>query len=255
MDYASVCYKKSCISQVIIRIDFLEFIDSKALFDEDIERSLIVNFPKKGMQQIIRFQTMNFTVDPSGAKTEGSTQEGLQQEFSNFDGNKIVLSNKFIVLELNKYSKYEIELTKLFPVLRNLMTRTRLTAMRTGIRYINMFEKNGIKPQKGYFNSPVSALADSKICNAGKAVPIRAMALNEFVVDDMRLNFRYGQYNQQYPRPIKQVSFVLDYDCFCEEPLSGYDGIVEHINKGHDAIQELFENSITDKLRKVMTDE
>lgn len=254
MDYSTICYKRSCLSQVIIRLDFLEFIDSRILFNDAVEKVLLPNFPKKGMQQLIRFQSMNFTVDSSGAKTERTTKDGLQQEFLNSDGNKIVLSNQFVVLELNKYTKYEDELGKFIPVLRMIMAETQLTAMRTGIRYINEFGKNGIKPQKNFFTTPASAFADTRILNGKKIIPIRAMALSEFIIDDMHLNFRYGQYNPQYPQPMKQVSFVLDYDCFCEEPLKGLEIILEHINKGHDAIQELFEASITEKLKKVMQD-
>ena len=254
MDYSTICYKKTCLTQVIIRLDFLEFIDSQILFNDSVEKVLLPNFPKKGMQQLIRFQSLNLTVDPNGARTERSARDGLQQEFVNSDGNKIILSNQFIVLELNEYTKYEDELEKFIPVLRTIMSETQLTAMRTGIRYINEFGKNGIKPQKSYFTTPASAFVDARVTNGQKTIPRRAMALSEFIVDDMHLNFRYGQYNPQYPQPIKQVSFVLDYDCFCEEPLKGLEAMLQHINKGHDAIQELFEASITDKLKKVMLD-
>lgn len=252
MDYSNICYKNSCLSQVIIRLDFLEFINSKCLFNEDVEKVLLPNYPKMGMQQIIRFQTMNFTVDPEGAKTERTRQDGIQQEFVNSDGNKIILANKYIVLEINKYASYEIELNKFVPVLKAIMTKTQLTAIRTGIRYINEFGHNGIKVQKSYFTMPSAAFVDTKILNGEKAIPIRTMALNEYAVGDMRLNFRYGQYNPQYPQPIKQISFVLDYDCFCEESLRGLESMLEHINRGHEAIQELFESSITEKLRRVM---
>ena len=84
MDYSTICYKRSCLSQVIIRLDFLEFIDSRILFNDAIEKVLLPNFPKKGMQQLIRFQSMNFTVDSSGAKTERTTKDGLQSQLPMF---------------------------------------------------------------------------------------------------------------------------------------------------------------------------
>lgn len=255
MDYSNICYKRSCISQVIIRLDFSDFLESKILFSDSVEKIIIPNFPQKGMQQLIRFQTMNVMFDDSDAKTEKTARDGLQQEFANSEGNKVVLSNKFIVLELNKYTKYEEVNEKFIPILRTIMDEIDVTVVRTGIRYINEFGKDGIKPQKGYFNNPTLALADSKTFSNESIHPIRVMALNEYNVGDMKLNFRYGQYNQQYPQPIKQMNFVLDYDCFCEEPLHGLESIITHIEKGHDAIQILFENTITDKLRKVMKGE
>ncbi len=252
MDYSKVFYKNSCLTQVIIRLDFREFIDSPLLFNGDIEDVIIPNFPQKGMQRLIRLEMMNIVADPSGSRTEKTTQDGIQQEFASIDNNKVILSNKFIVLEVNKYSKYENELSKLIVILKYIMAKTAVTATRTGIRYINLFTDEGIKPQKGYYNAPVNAFADIKASQADGIHGIRTMALSEFIIDDMHLNFRFGQPNNHYPQPIKKMSFVLDYDCYCEEPLTGLERIIEHLNKGHDSIQMLFETTITDKLRKVM---
>ena len=78
------------------------------------------------------------------------------------------------------------------------------------------------------------------------------MAMNEYIIDDMHLNFRFGMYNPQYPHTMKKTNFVLDYDCFCDEAVAGFEIILEHINKGHDSIQSMFESSITNQLRRVM---
>lgn len=81
---------------------------------------------------------------------------------------------------------------------------------------------------------------------------VRSMCLNEYRVDDMRLNFRYGMYNPHYPNIMREASFTLDYDCFCDSVLSGFDDIMLHVIKGHNEIQSLFELSITDALREKM---
>lgn len=255
MDYSEICYKKQCLTQVIIRFDFLEFIENSILFNDNVEKVVVPIFPKRGMQQIVRFQTMNLIVDSDETKTERSTREGLQQEFVNAYGNKLILANKFIVLEINEYTKYEDQINILVPVLSAIMSKSQLTAVRTGIRYINEFGANGLKVQKSFFASPVAAFADTKILSGEKTLLIRSMALSEYIIEDMKLNFRYGQYNPEYPKPMKKARFVLDYDCFCEEPAKGIESMLEHINKGHDAIQDLFEHSITEKLKKVMRDE
>ena len=78
------------------------------------------------------------------------------------------------------------------------------------------------------------------------------MALDEYYYDDMHLNFRYGMFNSNYPNPIKEMEFALDFDCYCDEALNGISNIIEHINTGHEKIQNLFEESITDALRGVM---
>lgn len=249
MDYDQICYQKSCLSQVIIRVDFLEFIENNILFDSSVEKEVIKHFPKKGMQQLLRFQTMNVIADSNGARTEKSTRDGIQQEFSDTNNNKIILSNKFIVFEINKYIKYEDVLGVFLPVFRTLYSNSKFTSMRTGIRYINFFNEESIKPQKNYFTNSVGSLLDSKQAD-NKC--IRSMAMNEYIIGDMHLNFRYGMYNPQYPQAMKKTNYVLDYDCFCDEAVVGYETILGHINEGHDSIQRLFENSITDQLRKVM---
>lgn len=121
--------------------------------------------------------------------------------------------------------------------------------MRTGIRYINLFGEEKIKPQKKFFVPNVGALLETRFSDDGF---IRSMAMNEYLVDDMHLNFRYGMYNPQYPQPMKKLNYVLDYDCFCNDALDDFDIMKSCIQKGHDAIQNKFENSITEQLRKVM---
>ena len=250
MNFASKRYKRTALSQVIIRLDFHEFIDNNKLYCDEVENAILPSFPRKGMQQLIKFQTMNVTFNPIGSKTENTTIDGIQQEFSNTFGNKLILSNKFLIMEINQYSSYENALSAFTPVLKAVFAQSLPTVIRTGVRYINIYNDDSIKPQKNYFTSPVSALMDAKLTSDGKC--IRALNLTEYVIDDMRLNFRYGQFNPQYPQVMKKPHFVLDYDCFSESSIQGYEGIMEHVNKGHDEIQKLFEASITETLKKVM---
>lgn len=249
MNYDEICYKRSCLSKVIMRFDFLEYIDEGILFGTDVEKEVLKNFPKKGMQQLIRFQTMNVIAEPKGTRSEQSTRDGIQQEFSNADGNKFFLSNKFLIVEINRYTKYDDVINVFRPVLKSLISKIQLTSMRTGIRYINVFSDDGIRPQKNFFITSVGSLLDTKM---DEKKCIRSMAMNEYVFDDMHLSFRFGMYNPQYPQFIKKTNYVLDYDCFCDIAVVGFDAIMSHIQKGHDSIQKIFEESITDQLRKVM---
>lgn len=244
-----ICYKRSCLSQVIIRLDFLEYIEANVLFGSDVEKEILNYFSKKGMQQIIRFQTMNVISEPKFTRSEQTTREGVQQEFTSADGDKIIISNMFVIIEINNYTKFEDVLNMFVPMLKVLLQKKNLTAMRTGIRYINFFCDDRIKPQKRFFTQSVGSLLDVK---QGSNNCVRSMAMNEYVVGDMRLNFRFGMYNPQYPQLMSKPNYVLDYDCFCDVALAGFDEMIKHIKSGHDSIQKMFENSITDHLRKVM---
>jgi uncharacterized protein (TIGR04255 family) len=249
MELEKICYAKTCINQVILRIDFLEFIDNNIVFDSEVTKKTLSIFNKMGLKQIIRYQTMNFVSEKNKTISEQTFTEGFQQEFINADGNKIILSNKFIILEINMYKTYEDTLELFLPILKALFEKKQLTSLRTGIRYINIFNENQIKPQKKYFISSISPFINTKHKNNNC---IRSIGINEYTIGDMHLNFRYGIYNPKYPHPIKKTDFILDYDCFCDEAVTGYEEICNHLNKGHNEIQRLFEESITDQLRKVM---
>ena len=254
MEYSKICYKNSCLSSVLIRLDFLEFVNNDIIFNHDVEKLMLTNFPKKEMQQQALFHTMNLLVDKDGTTTRREVKEGIQQEFKDLNGNSFTISNMYVTLQLRMYTTYENELSKLKPVLSKIMQSGNVIASRTGIRYVNLFDQSRIKPQKGFFNSQIGALFDSKLGCEDSVKPIRIMSLNEFVIDDMRLNFRYGHYNTRYPQVLNDKNFVLDYDCFCEDNLDEFDSVINHLEKGHYAIQKVFEASITDKLRKVMND-
>ena len=252
MDYSEKCYEKTALSQVLIRLDFHEFLDNNSLFCDDIENKIMPYYPNKGKQKIINQQTVNVQIDPNTNKAMSMNRilEGLQRTYNDRYGNKFILSNKYVCVECNHYTTYECLMNSFSSILKAILLKNQITITRTGVRYINIFNDDSIKPQKRYFASPVSALMDTKAFINDNC--IRSLNLTEYLIDDMRLNFRYGMHNPYYPRPIKRPHFVLDYDCFCDSVLQGYENVIERINIGHDAIQDKFESSITDSLKKVM---
>ena len=89
--------------------------------------------------------------------------EGIQREYFTNDGvNKLVLSNKFIVFEINKYSSFEVHKQWFQSILLEFFQRNRVSANRTGIRYINMFQQPRVKLQKKFFTQPIYFKDDLK---------------------------------------------------------------------------------------------
>ena len=247
-----ICYKKSSIQQMIIRLDFLKFESSEIIFNDAVLKAIVDSFPQKGKQQIIKYNNLSIVDGINGTKANKSTVEGIQQDFSNYDNNKIIISNTFVILEINQYTSFEDTISVFEPVLHALFMNTHLTIIRTGIRYINTFDNNSFKPQKSFFSKDIAFVLDYKNVQSNKMQYLRSMNLIEYRVGDMRLNFRYGLFNPIYPEPIRDNSLVLDYDCYCDEAINDITNIMKHINNGHDSIQLLYENSITDKLRDLM---
>lgn len=260
-DYSSICYKNSFLKQVIVRIDFLQFVPTKKTFNETIEKEILSIFPRRGKDQIIRFNSINVVFDESSngvPNTNGEVFEGIQREYTTNDGsNKLILTNKFIVFEINDYSNFEEHRQWFQSIILVFFQKNRVTANRTGIRYINMFEQSKIKLQKKFFIPEIAASLYTKITSSNDDEPrmVRSMHLAEYRIDDMIMNFRYGMFNPEYPNLMKKNDFVLDFDFFSNDVIDSSDGIFHVLDRGHYEIQALFERSITNSLKKVMNDE
>lgn len=259
-NFSSICYKNNFLNQVIIRVDFLQFVPTEMIFESSIEKEILKIFSRRGKDQIIRFNSINVVFDE---KTNGVTNangevfEGIQREYVTNDGlNKLILSNKFIIFEINKYSNFETHKNWFQAILLAFFQKNRVSAERTGIRYVNMFQHPRVKLQKNFFSPEINASLYTKIVpTANTPSMIRSMHITEYVIDEMVLNFRYGMYNPEYPNLMKKNDFVLDFDFFSNEIVDSVDGILYILDKGHREIQSLFERSIQDSLREVMNNE
>jgi len=259
-NYDSIKYKKSFLNQVIMRLDFLQFAPTNQVFANDIDKSILNFFPRRGMDQIIRFNEINFVIGPNTPlinNTQGDYLEGIQREYYSLNQkNKLILSNKFLIFEINNYSDFEELQLWLHSIVNPFFLKNQLTVVRTGIRYINIFDSKRIKIRKNMFSPEIASIISTKRFQETKEVMlIRSMNVTEYQVNGMHLNFRYGLFNPQYPNPFDDNSFALDYDCYTEEPIEAAEDILRCIEIGHNAIQMSFESSITDSLRKVMHNE
>lgn len=259
-EYSSICYKNNFLNQVLVRIDFLQFVPTDMTFYESIEKEILKTFPHRGKDQIIRFNSINVVFDPTNnglPNANGEIYEGIQREYSTIDGtNKLILTNKFMVFEINNYSKFEVHKQWFQSILFAFFQKNRISVNRAGIRYINIFEQSRLKLQKNFFTTEIAASLYSKIASDEEAPKIiRSMHMTEYRIDEMTMNFRYGMFNPEYPNLLKKNDFVLDFDAFSNEVIDSADGIIHVIGKGHREIQSLFEKSITDSLREVMQNE
>ncbi len=257
--YDAIKYNKTFISQVICRVDFLNYIKNEEIFDQIIIDKITEFFPKKEMEQVIKFNTIKIEGDssPASANIHGSSIEGLQNTFTNREGtNKIILSNKFLIFDYKQYDTFETLLDCFSSVIKNIeATLEKFSSLRIGLRYINVMSTDKLKIQKGFFCPNVAYATSNNIVELDVQFKlIRSMQTAEYRVDNMMLNFRFGLYNPNYPSKVIKKDFILDYDCFIQEIISNSNEIIEYIKRGHNSIQIMFESSITSKLRAVMND-
>lgn len=250
VDYTAIKYEKNFLRQVIIRLDYLQFLDSDSLFSADLEKTILKSFPRREMTQRIQFNDINVALDQD--KTKRVTREGLQKQY--YTGkNKLTLTNKFIIFDISEYSSFNELLPPVTEILHTLFSNNIITSSRVGIRYINIIDSSKIKIRKNMFSPSIAAiLGASELTNKEDIHLLRAMGMNEYEISRMTLNFRYGLFNPDYPNILSSNSFSLDFDCYTSDPFETEQDIVKCIIDGHDSIQELFEASIAEPLRKVM---
>lgn len=237
MEFKTIKYKKSFISKVICRIDFLDIIPTEDFFNSSVISEITKNFARKEKDELTTFKTIN----------------GIQQTYTTSDGqNKIIISNKFIIAEFSNYRTFEDFKDKIKNIISSIYSIRKITAERTGLRFINFFDSDK-KIYKNMFNPLVAnALTPIIAPKIDEIIPVRSMHLTEYRSDNLIINFRFGLYNKSYSKAIRTNDFVLDFDCFTNEGFQSSEDILRCIESGHDKIQYLFENSITDKLRAVM---
>lgn len=258
INYDSIEYKNNILHQVIIRVDFTQFIATELVFNSTVDKEILNHFPNKGMAQIVRYNTLTEHYEPGNTSPEHNlySKEGQQREYISKDKkNKLVLSNKHIVFEINLYENYEQICSFIKPIFEVLFSQTHLLTKRVGVRYINILNSDKMPIRKKYFSNEISSIINTNAFKDNSDISlIRSMQSCEYIVDDMILCFRYGLYNPQYPGMIANNSFSLDYDCYTGELFDTSESVIKTINKGHKYIQVLFESSITDSLRKVMNE-
>lgn len=254
-NYDAIKYDHAFLHQVILRVDFIQFLETKKLFSDDMEIAILKQFPMRGIDKKVSFDAINVEINANKMSVNNArkeTIEGIQREY-NKGKNKVILSNKSLIYDIKEYDKFEIHYRNFTDILQALFRNWNITSSRIGIRYINIYETDRIKLRKNMFSQEISATLNAKALASDEELLLtRALCLNEYQISNMHLNFRYGLYNPDYPNPLSKGNFSLDYDCFTTEPMDSMDAILQCVIRGHDAIQSLFESSITDNMRKIL---
>ena len=121
---------------------------------------------------------------------------------------------------------------------------------RFGLRFINeiVLEEGPPTDWKGYIDPRLLASLDF-FPNHGELC--RSFNITDLRYEDLQLKFQFGMHNPDYPAIIKRKTFILDLDAYYAG-LQDRALVMKNVDEGHRRIQELFERSITDKLREKM---
>jgi uncharacterized protein (TIGR04255 family) len=156
-----------------------------------------------------------------------------------------------LTLETMEYKDFDnfhnlitVLITKLEEIFPNLVS------IRIGLRYVNQIK---LDEEDLEFKDYINENLIKQLEFFDRSILIRTISSMEISRDDYNLIFKFGIPNSTYPNNIIRKEFVLDYDCYTKESLNK-DEVIENVKIFKEAIKEIFENSIEDKLREKMNE-
>ncbi len=243
-------YKKNYLKQVIFRIDF----EKVELSDFETFKTQVNERFDEGSKKQGKFGNFQLKVD-SGEVINSTEDVEIWHFLDTKTGNKFEASPTHCLIEYFAYKNSE-DLIENIKTLCNKFLEIHgvKQASRIGLRYINEIEIDSVKKLEDWSTYILEELltASHTLKSKGKT-PTRILNQAEFKAGSYSTVFKYGIWNDKYPSPITGSSYILDIDCFTRLPVDLDEGelvsVTSSLNK---EAEEVFELSITDKLRKEM---
>ncbi|MBF0362765.1 MAG: TIGR04255 family protein [Oligoflexia bacterium] len=247
---SEICYKKNCLSSVIVRTDFFSPLkEIENSFDSVLYKQVLALFP-------IPEPRTSFTHELKLSQNNVETQREQFTEWrfhSKSRSKTVIFSPTAIIISYAVYSSYEEvkgDFSSVFNMFSEKYPATQVA--RIGIRYINNIEMIYEK-EPTIWNSYIN----SNLIKSFDFFPQRKEYLSrlfqniEYNFGDFVLRFQCGMHNPDYPDIIKKKVFILDYDAFRQGAVDSAE-LASFLGKMHDCIQKTFEESITDEYRQFL---
>jgi uncharacterized protein (TIGR04255 family) len=242
-------YKKNFLDRVIARVDFVkEILDIDKALPESVVNEAIKSFP---IPEPRIAQGKEYQLGPK----EVAVKDVKHQEWyyhSKDRGKSLCVTHNAMFINYTKYNDTFDNLKKTFMGAIEALqgAYSDLNFRRLGIRYIDKIEFNepDFTSWDKYIDKKLLCIFDIA---DDKAKISRAFQNLELNYGDMNVKFQYGMHNPDYPAPIKKKIFILDSDVFLDA-IQTKQEVDKNFTKFHDKLTQLFEQSITDKLREVM---
>lgn len=248
-------YSRNFLDNVILNIQFDDVsLSPLADFKESIKTTFDIPKQINGFQGSINFNAEEGTV-------EQVKKDVVQWNFtSTTSPHKILnLSQNFLAIEYtnSSYKDSSELLSDVEEFFNKFINDFGVKIInRTGLRYVNTIPGFGAKTKEEwaeYVN--IELLGSIGFLESIEATVARTFAQNYLKFDDYDINFYSGIWNGNFPNAVSGEGFVLDYDCFSAIPLNASElSLKDRVTEFNQAVEKLFEASITDKLREKLND-
>ena len=246
--YEEICYGESSLKEVIVKADLSSPVDVLATsMPRKVGNAALACFPVSEPRKAVT----------QGLQLSADTLQHTRQEFTewNYHGRerekRLVISPTTMFVTYSQYSSYEVLKEDFHSVLSVLFAEfPDLRASRLGLRYINHIEPRNADPFRWGDYIDESLLGLFARFTEREHIS-RLFNIAEFKYEDLQVKFQFGVPNPDFPATIRRPLFVLDIDAYVQG-LQDLPELATNIDRAHDQIQALFEESITDRLREVM---
>ena len=241
-------YRAPFLKEVIVRLDFSSPVTKLAkTVPQGLKQMVLRSFPISEPKDFIGKE-----LEVTKHTTKEKILEGTNWFFHSTDRQRtlaVFIDN--VNITYREYDSFDVLKQDFLPIVEELFgTYKDLEGKRLGLRYINeiTLSENSVLDWTKYLDERLLASLNfprdpSKIC--------RAFNNLELNYGDLIIRFQYGMYNADYPATIRKKSFILDYDAYYKGP-QNLEDVKHNIDIFHEAIQTLFEYSISDELRILM---
>jgi len=245
-------YDTNYLAQVIARIDLTEPIPWVDKLPKEIMEAARAGFPI--VETTPHFSgTVEIRADQGGSRLEHHEETRTEWAFHSAERNRhLKIGPTYVLVTCDSFRTYDDSIASgLEPVWDAVAERVDdLQTRRLGLRYVNHI------PQTDESRDVLSwtNLVKKRIC-AVLNVPdpydglTRAVGISEYNLGDCLMRFQFGMPNPDYPSPLRQKMFLLDYDCFVETPVDSGE-VLSVMDAMRQRIEALFEASITPALRR-----
>lgn len=242
-------YKNNFLTQVLFKVEFPVLLGLRDKSPSDFQILLRDKFPDLEEQQI-----MPFDKEVNQENILSMFSPNRAWKFKNLSEDEFIeLSKNHLLYSCKKYVHFKVFTESVNFILDSFrkVYGESIIIKRTGLRYVNNIEIGKGNPfdWQEYIKKELLA-ATNKFVEDKKTIKrsIHIMEINEGEFD---IKLQLGMPNPDYPNPITKKLFLLDIDCISKEPIRLQD-ISTRLIESHDKIQELFEHSINEGLRKEM---
>ncbi len=248
--YAKVCYTKTYLKDVILRVDFAAPIANlaKKKLPGKLTKAALSRFPVAESQKITA-QELQFSA--TGSLSSNSREETQWVFHGNEREKNIVIAPQFLVMRHSAYKSYEELADDFFSVFDTLPAiEPELVIARIGLRYINVisFDDGNPLDWNEYIDDSLLGIINSAHNTENLS---RSFHVLEYAFPNVNLKCQFGIANPDYPATIRRRQFVIDMDAYSVTS-HDTDALRDVVVQAHDVIQEFFESAITSETRKLM---